>query len=204
MTTVTREDISECREATQALRDAIDQYKADYARYQELQTEYQRRLSAYRAEQQFASTYCTGACENGGPTCNPRCRNIRKFLIEPIAPSAFVPPNFGNFVCTICQQNVNIDAQTGGDVNVASDAINQQMQCTALAETALDAASEGTSTLGENKTTSDGATTSTENAKKKKAIVIAMSMILIFIIIIAIVIGIILSSRKKTADVGAR
>jgi hypothetical protein len=135
------------------------------------------------------------------------CTNMN-LNVAPNKPETPVYPSLGEFVCSICAQSVDISGTAGRDIVLEEKAINQQMSCTASAEsaaaTAAATAAAATAakattvpattvqTITTSKTpttkvqTSIPTTTATTTSSKKKYLIIGFVALMFIIVIIAV------------------
>jgi hypothetical protein len=133
---ITTQAINNCSALTTQFEAALASLDKTRKDHDDLMVEYNRRRSVYDSAMAMHKIKCTGNCAsyNGSDYyCDPVCRNLLHLNpIEPYKPDPIVVPGFGSFICQICEQNVNIDANAGRDAIISG--INQQMSCIASAE----------------------------------------------------------------------
>jgi len=141
------EAIEECKKMTALMSAAIDERAKQQRDYDELAAEYQRKLGIYNTARAVYNMKCGDECASGGFDCHPMCQNWARLNPEPIMPERPIFPDLGTFVCTICNQSVDLSAAASRDVNIARDAVQQQMNCISrVGQTAGDTAQTDTAT----------------------------------------------------------
>lgn len=217
--TATLDAVNECKRMTQYLIAALEEQKAKTLNYEELLAEWTRRQGLYTSSKaQFdrlcVATGCASATEGDVQKrgCNPMCLNWVTLNPAPLKPTPPVPPDLGTFVCSICSQSVDIDANAGRDINVLQGAINQQMACTTTLEKQIsDAASSdasddasddassgsGSSNAGSNPPPVTTNTTTDESSSQKSNI---WTYVIVGIILVILIIGILVAIYFFTGD----
>jgi hypothetical protein len=184
------------------LQELLAEQKVEKEEYDRLVAEYNRRLGLYNGTAQLRADCASSGCASGGPKCNPACRNLTTLNPRPIEPTRPITADLGTFICQICQQSVSLGAETdSGDINVAQNAVAQQMNCIANAETQLATANVAESAESAESTTEvvkPAESTEVAQSTGSKKIIIIGIIIFVCVIIIAIIIALIIvnTSRK--------
>lgn len=214
--TATLDAVNECKRMTQYLIAALEEQKAKTLNYEELLAEWTRRQGLYTSSKaQFdrlcAATGCASATEGDVQKrgCNPMCLNWATLNPAPLKPTPPVPPDLGTFVCSICSQSVEIDANAGRDINVLQGAINQQMACTTTLEKQIsdaassDASDDASSGSGSNppppvKPPPVTTNTTTDESPSQKSNI--WTYVIVGIILVILIIGILVAIYFFTGD----
>jgi hypothetical protein len=208
-TTTTSSAIDECTRMTAALKVELEKRKIEKADYDAREAEYQRRKGLLSAARALYSNKCSGNCAQGGVArfgCDPMCTNMSVMNPELVEPTAPVWGSLGNFVCTVCNQAVDIDATAGGDLTIAENAIAQQMQC--VSSLATGAAAEAAEDAEDDQMTEAGDPSSeTADAASSSSSSMVIVIIIIIVIIAALIAAITLvfiygDDESDTMDIG--
>lgn len=203
--------VKDCKDATKLWQDALEEQKEQIRIHNLLHKEWERRQGLYNLSKQIFENRCTPSCRSAQPGdvqklgCHPLCLNWGVLNPIPIEPK-LVQPDFGDFVCTSCNQIVDIDAVAGNNIDM-NDAINLQMTCTANLEKQISDASSGSSSgssygAGSNltspvKQSSTATTTTNEDPSQKSNI---WTYVIVGIILVILIIGILIAIYFFTGD----